>query len=235
MSYYLVISFAVALIAVIYIWWVTRGLGTISDDTILLLNTTDNYLFAEWYKHHIKPSFDFNINEYEIAARLLHSLYDIEVDPNLIVIGNDIASQYHKLTRKYLPSDSIYDIRSAIGINTEIALIYDDRLRSILRRNNNLDSFNDIPPIIETKLEIVAKKYLSQILKYRWNKIIELGDDRVINNSGTFLYMTACDIPNVETALTPIGFRLNLLCGNLEFETLISRWKFILESHLLPC
>lgn len=231
MSYYLVISIVVAIIAVVYMWYMTRGINSIPDTTILMLNTTDNYLLADWYKHYTKPSFAFNTNECEVAARLLERLYDIQVNPNLIVIGNDLASKYNTLTHRHLSVDvtntnvdTIYDIRSAVGVNTEISLIHNHRLRNELRRITSSDSFNEIYPIVESELEIIARDYLKQVMKYRWDKIMELNDNRVINNNGTFLYMRECNIPNIETTITSIGIRINLLCTNLEFETLIQRW-----------
>ena len=247
MSYYLFITLAIAIIAILYVWYMTRGINSIPDATTLLLNTTDNYLLADWYKHYLKPSLVFDVNENEVAVRLLQRLYNIQVDQNLIVTGNNIGSQYHTLTNRQISNDvtntnidTIYDIRSAIGVNTDIALIHNERLRNTLRRNNTSDFSSEILPIMESELEIVAKDYLDQVLKYRWGKIIELNDDRVTNNNDskiamglydTFLYLRECNIPNIESATTPMGFRINLLCGDLEFETLIKRWKSVLEPQ----
>jgi hypothetical protein len=238
MSYYLVISFIIAIIAIIYIWYMTRSVNTIPDTTILALNTADNYLLESWYKRFAKPSLVFDINEYETAARLLKRLYDIDVDPNLIVIGENLSSQYYQITQMHLSShtnqqnsleNTVYDIRSAIGVNYDIAIINNPRVRATLRRNNTVDLSETIY-IMSNELDVIARDYLKQILKYRWDKINEISDPSILNAGGTFLYLRECNIPNIETISTPFGFRINLLCNDLEFETLIKRWSSSRES-----
>ena len=238
MSYYLITSFIVAVIAICYVWYMTRCVNTISDTTVLLLNTDDNHLLADWYNSQAKPSLSFDIDEYVVASRLLKSLYDIQVDPDLLVIGNDLSLQYTTLTRSHLStdpsnisSDTLYDIRSSIGVNTDVCLIHDPVLRNKLRLNNTSSSFIEVYPITDSGLETIARDYLTQILKYRWAKITDLNDPHIINNSGSFLYLRECNIPNIEPAPSSQGLRINLLCSNLEFETFITRWSRHL-SHI---
>ena len=240
MNYYLIISFLISIIAIIYIWYITRNISFISDSELLSLNTTDNSLLSNWYKRYAKPSFTFFIDEYLTASTLLKRLYNIEIDPNNLVIGENLSSQYYNITHQHLlpfSSDTSYsshlnylfDIRSSIGLNYDIAIIHNPRLLSLLRRSNTIDLSETIS-IIDNELDIIAKNYLSQILKYRWDKINSISDINILNTSGSFLYLRHCNIPNIETVSTSLGFRINLLCSDLEFETFINRWKKSLPS-----
>jgi len=230
MSYYLVISFVIAVVAVLYVWYMSRGMNYIPDTTILSLHTTDNHLLANWFKRYIKPSFTFDSNEYENASNLLKRLYDIEVNPDILVIGQDLVTQYKSLSAKQLHResmditfDNIYEMRSAIGVNIDIGIIHNSNLRTTLRRNNTID-FTEINSIMEKELDVIARDYLKQVLKYRWEKILQLEDNNIINANisphptgvyDTFLYLRECNIPNIETTTTPIGIRINLLCDDL--------------------
>ena len=232
MSYYLITSFLVAVIAICYVWYMTRGINTIPDTTVLPLDTDTNNLLSDWYNRNAKPSLSFDVDEYTMASRLLASLYNIQVDSTLLVIGDNLPRQYNILARAPLSTDvsntsvdTIYDIRSSTGVNTDICLVHNPTLRNKLRSNNTSASFIEIYPIADSGLETIARDYLNQVLKYRWEKITELNDDNVINNSGSFLYLRECNIPNIQTSATTIGCRINLLCSNLEFETLLTRWS----------
>ncbi|CAH6418211.1 Hypothetical protein HVR_LOCUS78 [uncultured virus] len=220
----------VAIIAIAYAWYITRGMHFIPDDKILLLNTNDDHILSAWYQYNTQPTFTFNIDEYELGARFLQHIYNIEVQSNLLILGSDISSQYSSITRSslstiYFPNtDCIFNLRDSIGKNMEIAVIYNDEIRAILRRNNTIDP-SDLHAIAEGGLDIIARDYLKEVLKYRWNKINELNDPNVLNREGSFLYLQECTIPNVQTTNTSRGVRINLLCKDLEFETLIKRWK----------
>jgi len=244
MNYYLIISFVISIIAIIYIWYITRNISFISDNELLPLNTTSNSLLSNWYKKYAKPSFTFFIDEYLTASTLLKRLYNLEIDPNIILIGENLSSQYYNITRQHLlpfSSDTSYsphlnylfDIRSSIGLNYDIAIIHNPRILSLLRRTNTIDLSETIS-ILDNELEVIAKNYLSQILKYRWDKINSIPDTNILNTTGSFLYLRHCNIANIETISTPFGFRINLLCSDLEFETFINRWKKSLPSFVLP-
>lgn len=235
MGYYLVFTFIIAIIAIIYIWYASREINSISDDKILSLETREDRILSNWYKQNIKPSFNFDLDENVIAAKFLHRIYDLEINPDLLVIGTDLASQYTSLSQQSLisgmnhtpASDCIFDIRSSIGKEGEIAIIHDVRIRSILRNNNNYDPI-ELNAVLEYELDIIARDYLKTVMKYRWDKLIQLNNPNLINKEGTFAYFTDFNIPNVQTANTKQGVRINLLCTDLEFETLIKRCS----SHL---
>lgn len=256
MSYFLIASILVAIIAVIYVWYVTRGLNSIPDDKPVPLETDDDKLLVHWYKLNIKHSFDFNVNDTDIALKYLKRVYDLDVDPSFIILGSDLDSQYYKLTNKHLTTlthdisnnshdiDIIVDLRSEIGKSGEIAIIYNHYIRKLLQRNNTCD-LTDLGLIINSDLDIIANNYLKEVLKFRWDQINQLNDPNVLNNSGSFLYIDSYDhtkdylINNpclifdgkISAMMTSKGARINLLCSNYEFEALIKRWKNLLMSR----
>ena len=153
-------------------------------------------------------------------------------------MGTNLSSQYTKLTGKqllsrYVPNvDCIFDIRSTIGKDGEIAIIYNQKYVDILRHHNNYN-LSEINDIIDSEIDILARDFLQDILKFRWEQISQANNTNVLNSEGSYLYMTIPEeilspetvlLPgNIIAAITPLGARINLLCSNLEFESLISR------------
>jgi len=228
MSYFLLITFIVALIAIFYIWYITLDLRSIPDDKILSLETDENKLLQQWFQNNITPSIIPNLDANEVAAKFLRRMFNIEVDSNLLVLGTNITIPLnHKLSSQYQPgSDIIFDLRSMVGVTGNIMVIHDPNLRSQLRRNNNYD-----PSLLDTMMDkgadLVAREYIVKVLEYRWNKLLELNDPNILNNKGSYLYLRDCQIPNVTTFTAKYGnkTRINLLCTDLEFETLLKRWS----------
>lgn len=260
MSYFLYISIFVSVIAIIYVWYMTRYINFIPDDKQLILNTDEDKLLVHWYKLHIKQTYDFDTNDNKIAARYLNRIYNIDIDPNLIVLGLNLDTQYFKLTKLHLDAeythnvaksqetssgkfvDCIFDLRSTCGKPGEIAIIHNSRIRKLLQNNNNLD-MSELNLIINSDLDIMANDYLKQILKFRWDKIKELNVPNLLNNEGSYAYIQTNDniintdldgsiiiLDNVLAKITTQGARINLLCSNYEFETLIKRWKKYLPT-----
>jgi hypothetical protein len=210
-------------------------------------------MIIHWYNFNLKPSYDFNINDHEIASKYLQRIYNIEIDPNLLVIGTDLNTQYYQLmgtTLNILYSsgnpnphdDCIFDIRSSLGKPGEIAIIHDSKIRNTLRRNNNFD-FTDISLIINNELDIIAHDFISDLLRYRWEQISQLNDPDILNQSGSYLYLSTHEdisyglpinvLNGVIALMTQSGARINLLCSNYEFEALIKRWKNHLSGNIM--
>lgn len=218
MSFFLIASILVAVLAILYVWYHTRGLNSIPQNVSMPLNTDDDKLLIHWYKLNIKHSFDFNIDEKDIACRYLKRLYNIHVDPNLLVVGVGLSLQYAKLTNhmpdiKYgcdeyvsaletreesdisIDNDCIFDLRSTVAKVGEIAIIHSSRLRNILRKNNNYDP-TELDAIINSDLDLMAHDSLKEILNFRWEQIIKLNDPNLLNigtNRGSYAYLR---IPN---------------------------------------
>jgi hypothetical protein len=252
MSFFLVASILLAIISVIYVWYVTRYTNSIPDDKPVPLDNDDDKILVNWYKMNMKQSYDFNINDANIAAKYLHRIYNIDVNPSLLIIGTDLDDQYHSITgTRILPKssnniqtdkDCIFDLRSTSGKNGMIAMIHDHKIRTILKRNNNSFDLTELNLIIESELDIIARDYLEEILKLRWEQIQQLDDSNVLNNEGSYLFLRVSDygingtpitvLGNITAMMTPKGARINLLCSNYEFEALINRWKQYLSSKL---
>lgn len=249
MSYFLFATIIVALIAILYVWYVTRGLNPIPDDKPIPLDTDDDKLLVHWYKMHIKQSYDFNTNDSEAAAKYLKRIYNIEINPELLVLGTDLDSQYFSITRNHLnnkyldtsnqpdstPNDNfsqtntdyLFDIRSTIGKAGEIAIINNSRVRENLQRNNNLD-FTEISSIINSDLETVANDYLLEVLKFRWTHILELNDPSILNSSGSFLYLRTSQETTLGLPVLVLGGRVTALMTSqgARLNLLCSNYEF---------
>ena len=238
MSYFLVASIIISLIAIIYVWYITRGLNSIPDDESVPLHTDEDKLLIHWYKLNTVHSFDF-IDDIDVAIKYLKRIHDIETNRDSIVIGTNLEYQYFTITHrelrnKYSPNvDCIFDIRSTLAKTGEIAIIHNPKIAATMRRNNTFD-FNELNSIMESNLDIIARDYMQEILKARWEQILELNDSQILlhNTEGSYLYLripssedTVNILGGVTAKMTPLGARINLLCSNYEFESLISRWK----------
>lgn len=241
---FLIVSILVALLAILYVWYKTRGTHSISDDMLVPLNTDDDKILVHWYKTNTKQTYNFEMNEFSIATKYLNRNYNIDINPDIIVVGRNLASQYNDLTGKILSSsylesnDCLFDLRSTTALPIEIALIHNSHILKELRRNNNYD-LTQLNSIMDSNLDIEAKAYLQEVLKIRWEKINLLDNPAVLNNNGSYLYITIpsseiVTISSSETVTvldsvlaysTPHGARINLLCSNYEFEALINRLK----------
>lgn len=221
MSYYLLVTALVAILAVIYVWYKCKYLNYIPDDVILKLGGSDASLLSKFFDEFLKPDISFDLNEENIAANLIKRLYKKDVDPDLLVVGEDAYIHYTLLTGKILDIDNYYDLRSAIGLNLEALVITNSKIREILKRRLLITCMPEVSELIKLELDVVTKEYLKQILEYRWNVLKSLNNHNIINKKGSYLYISDCEIPNVE--IDEKYKRINLLCTDAEFETLVKR------------
>jgi hypothetical protein len=225
MGYYWVITFLIAAIVCFYLYYIItkyRALHHIDPNGTLNLQSTDNQLLDSWYeKYAVTNSINFDLQD--IACKLLHRLFNITVDKNLLVIGDGITNKL--LPNENLgPNDKVFDLRSFIGINLQIVLIHDKFLRKklILRNHPDIVFLNGL---INNNLDTLALGYIQKILKLRWEKILETGNPNILNNGDSFLLLKVNDIPNVTSFKTHHGERINLLCSDIIFGELIKRLK----------
>lgn len=251
------------MLAILYVWYVTRGLNSVADDAIIPLQTNEDKQLQNWYKSSIVPSIDLTIDELEIAAKYLQRVYKLEISPDLLVVGNNLQLQYYELTKdhdpikaflpyKYEPDkDCVFDLRSSLARPGEIAIIHDDKLRQKLRQQNNVN-LDDIALIMNSELDEIAHNYLTNMLNFRWEQINSLQDPNVLNNGGSYLYYrlpegkpeNSSNNDEVTTILDKVAVlnsradelplgRMNLLCNNYEFEVLMIRWKKYLSERTI--
>jgi hypothetical protein len=278
MSYFLVFFAMITLIFIFYVWYVTRYTHSIPDNQLVPLNTDDDKILIHWYNAYINHVFDFQNTDLEIAAKYLRRIHKLEINPNLLIVGTNLEEQYTKITGDKLEPkysfeieksksdteidpridkvDCIFDIRSTLGKNGEIAVIHNPRIRNILYRTNNLN-LSEVNSIIDNDMDLTARDHIGEVLKFRWEQIRQLNDHDIINTKsqqGSYLYLrvpnesttepsnqglnekTITVLKSVAAMSTPRGARINLLCSNYEFESLIKRWKAyrVTNTELLP-
>ena len=240
MSYVLISLFVVAVVLVVVFWYMTRDYRSIPEDRVINLASEEDRILNRWYEHHLQPSLDLNLNGQEIAAQLLEHLYGIQVDSEQLVIGTDIDREYYRLTGYKLEfstelstGDQVFDLRRYLGKSGQVAIIQNHQDRWDLYQTVPVD-LNQYKAILDQGLDVIARDYLREVLTYRWDKINKLADPDVMNQQGAYLYLRNCQIPNVETQAHNNIHRINLLCTDLEFETLIIRWRTTMAHTTTP-
>jgi hypothetical protein len=227
MDYYIIGCILVVAVIIILMWYHSTYYYSIPDTTILDLSTEDDSLVGPWYAEQIKPSFNFEIDPEQVGAELITQLLKPEapIDPETVVVGIDLAAHAG-------PSDQVFDLRSRIGIPAQIAIIHDQRVRARLRRLNSLDLARvvELRSILDLKLGPIAQDYLQKVLDDRWAQILKVNDPLMLNRAGSYIYLRECSIPNVKAATVDGRKRLNLLCSDLEFKTLLQRWTRVLKT-----
>lgn len=123
---YLIVITMIALIAIFYMWYITKDRKTIHSVQPTNQNdATDPYVQED------------NI---DIASQFIARTYGVEIDPELLVMGPDLSSRYFKLTnltlsQKYIDGiDTLFNVKMA-GWDYDIAVIHDSYLRHTLRKN----------------------------------------------------------------------------------------------------
>lgn len=207
MSFYVFCGILLGIAIVIYLWYLYSSIKRINDNDVLSLNSDIDMILTPWFISQTKNKrygSQLNLEQFEdLPSMLLKQLFNID--------GKDKAQII-----KY--NGGKYNLRDIIGINAEI----------VLNENYNDESIFDtslIKDIVDENLIDIGKEYLEKVLAHRWEKINNLNDPNVINNSGSYLYLKECNIPNVISEKTNQGYRINLLCSDLEFGALIKRWE----------
>ena len=232
MYYLIIILIMIALISIAYVWYFTRGKNIVSDDQLLQLHTDEDKVLSSWYQANNKSSLDFGIDDNEIAATFIERMLNKKVKPEHIVIGRNLEEQYYKFTG-IMPDQNIFvDTRDLIGKSYQFLIISDNKLRErFIKEDINLNELNDI---MLNNLDEGARNYLIDLLNVRWGMIEQLNDDDIVNKGGSYLYIKVPDNSteneitvreNILAANTAKGARINLLCNNWEFETLMKRLK----------
>lgn len=236
MNFSVIVTCVIAVIALVYVLYVYKNYASISDDVVLQLQTTEDKLATPWYKSNVKQSMDFT-EDHEIAKIFIQRNMDMDVDSNLLVLGYNLKQQYVALGGKGA-HDYFWNIRDIVGYPGEIALVHDPRIRNAMHKTNNLN-LTELKAIMDDDLETLAKPFIEKVLQYRWDKLESLNNQTFLNKSGSYLYIdpsvlkttqppdkTERDVAlpgNITAHMTEQGIRVNLLCNELEFETLIKR------------
>lgn len=241
MDYFLIGNILILLCAILYVWYYTRYANYIPNSQVLELDTEEDKVLSNWYKSSVKEEL---VDDSTVFSKYLKNIYGIEVNSSLLIIGEDLDEKYFKLTKKelseeYQPGvDCYFDFRPVIAKTGQVAIINDIRIRQQLERSNTFD-LTEIYSIISNGLEIGAYQYLKQVLDFRWEQILKLEDDNVLNREGSYLYYKPSAYikssekildDQVAVKITSKGARVNLLCSNYEFEALIDRWKKYLSG-----
>lgn len=233
---FIIILFVFAFLLVFFSWFFTQNLRHIPEYSDINLEGNCDKLVTAWYQSELQNHTDkIRINDdLDIASEFIERNYNITINKNKLVIGDDIANAVKTLTGKHISDTKIkiYDIRSMVGIPGEIAYVPSKSLRRKLQKHlDNSEKSVDInflDKIMSKNLDTTARKFLFDKLNERWNRLLSLQDPRIMNNKGSYLYMFNTDISKVTGSIEHnsskgVITRYNLLCSDLEFKYFIER------------
>jgi len=228
MLYILII---IVIVVVIAVWYISSNIREKSNNSELALNTDEDKILLQWFEENKKPSFNMDLTNQQIIAKLIKRIYDFDVDPNNIIIGNNLEQEYYNVTKKKISTkfsgneDCILYLRSIIGINYEVLIINSSRNISKFNSSDDLD-LSMINDILDSNLEKTAYDHIRKALNIRWKAIMETNNKNIIdrNSDDSFLYLKSNhNIPKLICDNTVKGDRINLLCNDVEFNALIYR------------
>lgn len=226
MSEVLLFMFIAVVVIVTIIWYLSKPYRYMPDSEILDLSDSKDELVLPWITKK-------EISNSEMEELLLKAL---KIDTTNVVYGHNLRSLYNKLTGKVLRTNKTwFDLRTLTSFPAELAVVDDSNVAFSMRKKFKDLDLKDLTYIMAVDPELTVTNYLKQILDSRWETIRGLNDTKVINNNGTYLYYktdTDTIFGNVKGSLTSEGLRLNLLCSNLQFKTLISRWQQALTADV---
>lgn len=218
----------IGVIAIIFFWMKVKN---IKEQQIIDLSNSKDKLAEPQYESMVRKKGDRELLEKKekkkIAAMFLEKHYDIIVSPRYIVYGINLPYHYKKITGKNI--SILYDMRSVLGINGEITVVKNKKQRDSFPEDETID-FAIVKDLMDKDLDKKIKDYLYKKLAERWMRLTSLNNPNIINNKGSFLYCKDSDIHNIigETQLNITKY--NLLCSDLEFESLITRLSQVVKN-----
>jgi len=236
MDLYLMVLIISSILLIIFLIWISKVYFTINDDKEIILDDEIDMVAEPVLKIHIKQLFNVDLTDQQIASNLLEKLYNILIPHNNLVIGKNIDKQYKAITGKNILNiaygteyadnyiDKLFNLRDVSGKDCQIAIIHDKTLRNKLLYSNNYD-LNELKSFLDSGIEDTTRNFITEVLNNRWSLINEINTPNIINSNGSFLYLNNIENLNIKALKTPEGFRVNLLCRELEFQALIKRLK----------
>jgi len=190
------------------------------------LSGKDAEVVDKWMKSNVGKSFETIFDPEIVAAKLLKSFTDKVVDPELIVIGEDLKKIYGKVAHQHIIDSTIniYSLRDNLGIPGEIAVFNNRQKRDDFKKNVEYFDATDLNNILYSKQELAFAEGISNLLKIRWTQLRSCCDT-LINNGGSFAYLTE-DLKeslNVKSIIFESEYRINMLCDHITWDEFIKR------------
>ena len=223
----------IIIISVIVVWYISSNIKDKNNKSELILNDDNDKILSQWLKDNKKLSYNIDLSNEQIAAKFIKRIYDYDVSDRSIVVGNNLDLEYFRLTGKNINTnytekeDCILYLRSLLGINYEISIINtSSKLVNNLEKTQHDINLQELNDIMESDLDKIGYDHLRKVLNFRWNKILEITNDKILerNSNDSYLYLKHnSEIFNTTTENSERGMRVNLLCDDVEFNSLITR------------
>ena len=244
MDYRLLLMVVIALLLVGVMWYMSSSSYT--DRIKVNLEDKEPKLLNDWFKRELSIDITTDnsvdtelVQQAQIAAvSLLKVLHDVDIDIDSIIVGSNLDGKYCQLTGKNLvPNRTLFNLRDILGLSLEIGIVNPTLHDKFTKEKFDKQQLQLLIAIVDHKAYDVLLPYVKKVLGHRWNKLLELQDDRIINSSGSYLYLSSDDeeiLPNVTGLLTSNNdVRINLLCLEYEFDLLLKRWCLYMQKRAI--
>lgn len=172
-------------------------------------------------------------------SRLISKLFNEKVSSKYLIIGDDFEPFKDKIR-------NIYSLRDIIGISGYVAYVEDENDHEFISQNVKFTNKNLIDKIVDCDLVESVKKKITNKLNQRWKQLIDTSKYKLdILNSTKFSienkngkktvrileeklmpsYAIIKDnlIENTILKQSEDGYKINMLCSDREFNTLMKR------------
>lgn len=217
-TFFLVGLIIFVLVIVGIVWILSASYRYIPDTKSLSLETSENRLVSYDTSHHLSIHDDSEV--LEICRKILSRIYDYEdVDiMNYIVIGSNPHNN---------PNCDLWYLRDTLGIDAYISVAYNKRDYRELSSKNVPCELGIFKALIDTGMDLKLNEYFTDLLSKRHielSKCLHAKNMIPDESYGSYAYFTKFPDHNINTYMISSKlYRVNLLCSELEFKTLIDR------------
>jgi len=222
---YITILVIFIILAVGYVWYVTKYKKCYDDEYIMNLDDSVNKVINVLAPKDLNDK--YNEDNKNVSVKLLSVLFNLSVDPKYIAVGEKIKENFEKATKKKL--EGVIKLYDYLGIPGEIAIVKNEKVRNVLHDKNY--SLACVEWLLEEDLVKILYEKTAILLDSRWKTIDELEIKGVSKGQGGYMYIDNLDIPNLNFYNENGRKRVNMLCTIKEFETLVGRLKTYLTLN----
>lgn len=188
---------------ILALWYHSTYYNKIPDNQLLILDSSENVALL------FPPPTYSDIDQGQLASRVLETIYNVTASPDDCIIGTNLSGE-------------VYNLRDTIGVDLQIA-VNKDRRRPIHQSNaTDNDNIGVLGELDEKNQLQLANNFISKLLEKRWEQIKSYFCDILEPRGGSYLYLSS-QPRGIKGHQTTNGVRINLLCTDMEFITLIKR------------
>jgi transposase-like protein len=202
-----------------------------SDNRLIFLDNDISYIIEDINKY------KGNVYDYDDKkSRFMSKVLNTKISEKSLILADNFDGY---------DVDELYNLRNYIGINGYIAVVENKEQHDLIESKVKFSNKKIFDKVIDCDLLESLKKTISDTIEKRWQEVIKVGAYKldilnkkkhsieevegkkvvkILDNSpkDSFVYIEN-ELPSTILKQTSEGQRINLLCSDKEFKTLIHR------------